>query len=251
MTSRLRAVIIDDERLARVEMKTLLSAHPEIDVVAEAGDVMSAIAAVAKNAPDVVFLDIHLTRGDGFEIAEAMSDSCRIIFVTAYQEHAVRAFDVGAVDYLLKPVTPRRLSEAINRLRSQSGEATALDFDDRILLPLDGHYKLVPVRDIEWINAAGDYSEVFLTDQKRLLVLRSLKAWEQRLPVKHFVRVHRSAIVNIDRIEKVEEWFNASFRLHLKGRSEPLVTSRRYSTLLRERFSVGSASPTHTRKSGS
>ena len=116
------------------------------------------------------------------------------------------------------------------------GEARRLAIDDRIMLPVDRAWKLVKLRAIELIYAAGDYSEVHLFDSTQLVTLRSLRCWEQCLPARQFVRVHRSAIVNADAIEQLEEWFNSSFRIHLRNRSEPLISSRRYAAQLRARF---------------
>ena len=114
--------------------------------------------------------------------------------------------------------------------------ATHLSYDDRIMLPTSRDYRLVRIRSIELIYACGDYSEVHLADATELMVLKSLRCWERRLPQKHFVRIHRSAIVNADAIERLEDWFNSSFRIYLRNRPEPLVSSRRYSAHLRTRF---------------
>lgn len=111
-----------------------------------------------------------------------------------------------------------------------------LAVDDRLMLPVDHHFELIRVRCIESILSAGDYSEVYLTDGVRMVMLRSLREWLSRLPAKHFIRVHRSTILNVDRIDRIEEWFNFSFRIHLKSGREPVISSRRYSAELRARF---------------
>lgn len=233
----IRALLVDDERLARAELRSLLCAHPTITIVGEAADAPSAATIARTELPDVIFLDIELGATNAFDVLGQIPCTCRVVFVTAHDEYAVRAFEVDGVDYLLKPVQPKRLAEAVARLEAAHGTKPQLDPDDRLMLPVDKFYKLVKVRAIVWILAAGDYSEVHLADGAKLLVLKSLREWEERLPDKQFIRIHRSAIVNVDAIEKVEEWFNSSFRIHLRGVPEPLVSSRRHSAALRSRFS--------------
>ena len=119
---------------------------------------------------------------------------------------------------------------------SERSDGRRLAIDDRIMLPAERAWKLVRLRAIELIYAAGDYSEVHLADASHLVTLRSLRCWERRLPERHFVRIHRSAIVNADAIERLEDWFNSSFRIHLRNRPDPLISSRRYAAKLRARF---------------
>jgi two-component system, LytTR family, response regulator len=169
-----------------------------------------------------------------------MSANPKIVFVTAYDKFAIRAFEVNALDYLMKPVSARRLEQTIQRLllnQSMSIEyLKKLEYSDRLFLQFDSRIRFVKVSTIIFIAAEGDYSAVTTSEGKLGLVLKSMKEWEFRLPDQHFLRVHRSMIVNIDCIERIEKWFNNSFRIHLKGVPEPLEMSRRCVAKLREKF---------------
>jgi len=235
-----RALLIDDERLARKDLISLLSAHDNIDVVGEADDVPSAVKAIEKLNPDVIFLDIQMPGESGFDLLNKIDVEARIIFVTAYDEYAIRAFEVNALDYLLKPVNPERLEKALEKLESPERETPArtrrLGYDDQLFLMLGRHFKFLRVKTILIVTAAGDYSEVLTTDSAKGLTLKSMKEWEARLPEQHFQRIHRSTIINMNFVDRVEPWFNYSFRIHLKGVEEPFVISRRYATRLKDRL---------------
>jgi two-component system LytT family response regulator len=234
------ALVIDDERLARKDLISLLGAHDNITVVGEADDVPSAVKAIERLSPDVIFLDIQMPGESGFDLLEKTEVEARIIFVTAYDEYAIRAFEVNALDYLLKPVNPDRLAKALEKLELHEQEipvkARRLNYDDRLFLLLGRHFKFLTVKTILNISAAGDYSEVLTSDGHRGLTLKSMKEWETRLPTQHFVRIHRSTIINMEFIDRVEEWFNFSFKVYLKGIEEPYLISRRYATRLKERL---------------
>jgi two-component system LytT family response regulator len=233
-------LVIDDERLARKDLISLLSAHDNITVVGEADDVPSAIRAIERLNPDVIFLDIQMPGESGFDLLEKAEVEAQIIFVTAYDEYAIRAFEVNALDYLLKPVNPDRLAKALEKLEVRESELPArlrsLDYEDRLFLMLGRNFKFLKVNTIVSLTAAGDYSEVLASDGSKGLTLKSMKEWETRLPAQHFIRIHRSTIINMGFIDRVEEWFNYSFKVYLKGVEEPFVISRRYATRLKERL---------------
>ncbi len=236
----MRVLVIDDERLARKDLMALLSAHEHITVVGEADDVPSAVKAIERLDPDVIFLDIQMPGDSGFDLLEKAEVEARVIFVTAYDEYAIRAFEVNALDYLLKPVHPERLAKALEKLALQEQEAPTrvrrLKYDDRLFLLVGRHFKFLKVNTILAVTAAGDYSEVRTSDGSKGLVLKSMKEWETRLPALHFLRIHRSSIINMEYIDRVEEWFNYSFKVYLKGLDEPYVISRRYATKLKDRL---------------
>lgn len=240
MTNPLRAVVVDDERLVRRELIGLLSAFRQIQVVGEAEDVSSAERVIAELNPDVLFLDIQLPKETGFDLLEKIPIRAKIVFVTAFNEYAVRAFEVNALDYLLKPVDPERLRHTIERLTSSETvdqpTRRKLEYSDRLFLMLDAHMRFLRIDGIVLITAAGDYSEVTTADGRKSLTVKRMKEWEARLPEHHFCRVHRSLMVNLEYVERVEEWFNASYRLFIKGGTEPIITSRRFSAKLREKF---------------
>jgi two-component system LytT family response regulator len=230
------AIIVDDERLARRELASLLKAHPEVAIVGEAASVDEAAALVRTVDPDIVFLDIQMPRRSGFELLEAADVRGRVVFVTAHDVHAIRAFEVNALDYLLKPVHPARLAVAIRRVLAAAGEsppaATRLELDDHLFLTEGRAARFVCVRAIICIRGAGDYSEIALPDGKQLLSPRPLKEWEARLPAS-FARVHRTAIVNLDHVERVERTSDDAFAVYVRGMPEPVPLSRRHAARLR------------------
>jgi two-component system LytT family response regulator len=230
------AIIVDDERLARRELASLLKAHPEVAIVGEAASVDEAAALVRTVDPDIVFLDIQMPRRSGFELLEAADVRGRVVFVTAHDVHAIRAFEVNALDYLLKPVHPARLAVAIRRVLAATGEsrpaATRLELDDHLFLTEGRAARFVCVRAIICIRGAGDYSEIALPDGKQLLSPRPLKEWEARLPAS-FARVHRTAIVNLDHVERVERTSDDAFAVYVRGMPEPVPLSRRHAARLR------------------
>ncbi len=236
-----KALIVDDERLARKELISMLADFPEITIAGEASEVSIAQKLIIETEPDVIFLDIQMPGESGFDLIDSIPIETRIIFVTAFDEYAIRAFDVNALDYLLKPVNPKRMKEAIDRLKSVDRETNdgtkKLVEEDRLLLAINNKLQFIKVSSIICISAAGDYTEIHTSNGIKGVTLKSLKEWEFRLPEKLFVRIHRSTIINLDSIENFEEWFNNSYRVYLKSIKEPFTISRRYSSKLRDRFS--------------
>ena len=214
----LRVVVVDDERLARQRLKRLLAAAGNADVVGEAADGASAVACIEATKPDVVLLDVQMPEQDGFAVVRRLgSPPPVVIFVTAYDEFAVKAFEVHAVDYLLKPVSAERLQAALTRAQEwlarpadlRAALAALLDHlgtthaIDRLLVRSQGRIELVDVASVDWIEAANNYAILHIG--KRTHILRdTLSRLEERLDGAHFVRIHRSTIVQIDRIVRLE-----------------------------------------------
>lgn len=241
MTKILKAVVVDDERLARRELRSLLEEHGGVTVVGEADSVESGEAVIEKTTPDVVFLDIHLGSESGFDLLDRIEADCDVVFVTAHDAYAIRAFEVNALDYLLKPVNPERLARAIERLTAPKPNPTGpsarpLEYGDRMFLETDGHPRFVKLEDIACLVAADDHSELFTSDGKKTLVLKSLREWEERLPERYFPRIHRSTIINLDYVERIEALFNRAYRVYLHGFPEPFTMSRRHATKLKQMF---------------
>lgn len=236
-----KAVIVDDERLARNKLRSLLAQHPQIRLVGEADSVDSAIETIERTGPDVVFLDIQMPGKSGFELVNRINLPLKIIFVTAFDEYAIRAFEVNALDYLLKPVNPERLAKAIERLASPPAApenlSRQLEYDDFLFLPIGDSSRFLRVREIKCICAADVYSEIFTAGGEKTLVLKPLNEWEERLPEKHFARIHRSTIINIEFVERVEKSFNYSYEVYLRNIGEPFTMSRRYATRLKDKMS--------------
>lgn len=231
-----KAIIVDDERLARKEMRRLLAEFDEISVVGEAENLSEAVDLIEKEKPQIVFLDIQMQNENGFDLLERAEANFKLIFVTAFDAYAIRAFEVNALDYLLKPVNPKRLAKAIERLNEQKSTLRPFEFDDRIFLEIGNRSVFLKVSDISHIVASGDYSEVFTSDGRKFLLEKPLREWEIRLPEKHFLRIHRQTIINLAEIVEIENWFNRTFQVRLKNFREPLAISRRYAVKLKNRF---------------
>ena len=243
----LRAIVVDDERLARREMGTLLAAEGRVEVVAEAASTAAAVAAIERLRPDVVLLDIKLGKGSGFQVLEQIDADIAIIFVTAYDVHAVRAFDVNAVDYLLKPVDPRRLTRAIDRLsapathvRRAPAPEESLNPGDWIFVRSGQHRTFVRLRQITHLVATGDWVTLHLDDGRALRTGDPLTAWEARLP-SPFLRIHRGTIVNLEFVARVEPWSHGTSQVWLKSgvAAAPLTLSRRYAARARTLLGAG------------
>jgi len=240
MKKQFSALIVDDERLARKDIRSMLSDYENINIVGEAEDVPSALKAIQQLNPDVVFLDIQMPGESGFDLLNKINIEAKIIFITAFDEYAIRAFEINALDYLLKPVNPERLKRTIERLdqeeRTDHLELRRLNYDDRLFLMIDSKMKFLKINSIMCITSAGDYSEIKTNDGLPGLAHKSMKEWEHRLPESHFIRIHRSTIINMEYIDRLEEWFNYSFRVYLKNIEKPFVLSRRYVAKLKEKL---------------
>jgi two-component system LytT family response regulator len=232
-------VIVDDERLARRELRTLLEeAHgANVQIVGEAATLEEAARVISATDADLVFLDISMGRESGLDLVTRIDVEVAIVFVTAHDEHAVRAFELNALDYLLKPVEPARLARTIERLRPES---TATDpvprfsSADRLFLRLGGHRVFVPIHDLVALEAAGDHSLLHLRSGAEIARHgRSLRAWEKRLPERGFVRIHRSTIVNLAHVARVDEWSHGSSQVHMHGIATPFAMSRRHGARVR------------------
>ncbi len=210
-----------------------------VRVVGEAERVRTAAELVRTCDADVVFLDVQLAGESGLELLPLIDPSVAVVFVTAFDQYAVRAFEVNALDYLLKPVAPARLARAIERLGKPNDGVAApstepkLAYQDRLFLRLDDRMGFVKVAEIVSIVSDGDYSVVRLASGRTHRARKSLREWSARLPENGFARVHRSTVVNLEFVERVEEWSHFSYRLYLRGVAEPVSMSRRYAGQLK------------------
>lgn len=240
MKKNFNAIIVDDERLVREELISMLKEFNNIKIIGEAEDVQSAKSLVDKLNPDLIFLDIQMPGESGFTLIEHLNPSVKIIFVTAYDEYAVRAFEVNALDYLMKPVSRERLKKAIDRLTKKIDEteikSKPLNYEDSLFILLNSQMKFIKISDILSIESSGDYTEIILKNNIKGLSSKPMREWEMRLPENHFIRIHRTAIINLHYIQKVEDWFNNSYKVHITGIAEPLLMSRRYAAKLKEKM---------------
>lgn len=238
----LRALLIDDEPAARADLQQLLAEHAaDVEIVAEAETMDDAEAALARADYDVVFLDVQLRGGTGFDLVPHVRPEARVVFVTAHDAFAVRAFEVNALDYLLKPIAPERLAESLARVAlacanaaptepaetPDAGQAAPLRPSDSVYLRHNLRGRFVPLRQISAIEAEQNYSAARLADGSRLLLRRTLKSWEDVLPATHFMRVHRTAIVNLERVARYERDREEHTLLFVEGVAEPLGAARK------------------------
>jgi len=235
-----RALLVDDERLARKQLRASLAGFPEIEIVAESAGVPEALAAAREHRPDVVFLDIQMPGASGFDFLENAEETSATIFVTAHDRFALRAFEVNGLDYLLKPIERDRLAQAIRRLsmhpRSVAQSDTLLKSTDYVFITSTSGSRFIQVRKIQYVVAAGPYTEIFVDDGSKWMMLRSIKEWRARLPRDQFAAIHRSTIVNLDFVEQMKLLPNYSYRVVLRGSKCQLLMSRRRAQLLKERM---------------
>jgi two-component system LytT family response regulator len=242
----LRALLIEDEAAARADLRAKLAAHPEVAIVGEAATLRNARALLARAEYELVFLDIQLVGGNAFELVAEVAPGARIVFVTAYDSFALRAFEINALDYLLKPVEPARLAEALRRVPTGAAlpsenapelpPGPALRPDDVIYLRSGLRARFAPVDDISVIVAHDNYSEVWLADGAKVFLRKSLKAWEDALPGKQFMRVHRTQIVNLARVLRYQRDGDEHTLLFVAGVAESVAVSRYRWSDLRERL---------------
>lgn len=239
----MKALIIDDERLARVELKRLLTPFKELDVVGEAVNADDAIQKIEELKPDLIFLDIQMPGKNGFELLEELDSVPVVVFTTAYDEYALKAFEYNAMDYLLKPIEPKRLEDTIKKVieRNRKETVTMLDKpvlteDDQVFVK-DGErcwfVKLVSVRLLE---SEGNYVRLYFEDHKPL-ILRTLNYLDERLDSKTFFRANRKHIINLKWIENIEPWLNGGLLVKLKGGNK-IEVSRRQAIKFKEMLSL-------------
>lgn len=246
-TYNMRAIIIDDERLARAELKKLLQDFPEVEVVDEAANAEEGIAKIESQQPDLIFLDIQMPGKTGFDMLSQLEKTPQVIFTTAYDEFALKAFEVNALDYLLKPIEPKRLADAVQKLNvgeakeNRTTEITGtnnslLTENDQVFVKDGERCWFVKLSDIRLFESVGNYAKVFFGSNKPL-ILKSLNALEERLDEKTFFRANRKHIVNLRMIDKIEPYFNGGLLLELKG-GEKIEVSRRQTVKFKEMMSL-------------
>lgn len=241
------AIVIDDERLARNELKKLLSDYPEVEVIGEAGNVDEAVKLIEELGPDLIFLDIQMPAKTGFDLLAELEVVPSVIFTTAHDEYALKAFEVNALDYLLKPIDPKRLSDAIQKVvlaeereeiasENRGDSRSFLSDNDQVFVKDGEKCWFVKLAEIRLFESVGNYARVFFGANKPL-ILKSLNSLEERLDPKTFFRANRKHIVNLRMIEKVEPFFNGGLLLEIKG-GEKIEVSRRQAVRFKEMMSL-------------
>ncbi|MCI0485718.1 MAG: LytTR family DNA-binding domain-containing protein [Blastocatellia bacterium] len=247
----IKVLIVDDEPLARERIRDMLRADADIQIVGDCSNGNEAIAAIRRQSPDLIFLDVQMPESDGFEVLSKLDPGSMpaVIFVTAYDQYAVRAFEVYALDYLLKPFDCERFERALERAKThirKKGEGSlgqrilsALEeiktrpvHLDRLVIKMNGHVFFVRAEEIDWIEAEGNYVRLHV-GRETYLLRDTISGLEEQLDPRNFLRVHRSAIVNIDRIQELQPWFHGEYKIILQDGME-LTLSRTYREKLNE-----------------
>ncbi len=251
----IRVLIVDDEPIARKGIRRLLDEAPDMEIVGECGDGAEAVSAIRKQSPDLVFLDVQMPELDGFETLEkvGVDQGPEIIFVTAYDEYTLQAFDVHALDYLLKPVNPERFHKALGRARARLQNKSSESLNRTLLALLENYRReervatrfavktpqgalLVDADDVDWIEAAGNYVRLRAGAQAHL-VSETISGMENRLDPRKFLRIHRSRIVNLERIKLLRPLFHGEYEIVLKDGTR-LASGRAYRERIRERLDL-------------
>jgi two-component system LytT family response regulator len=243
----MKALIVDDERLARKELMSLLTEFDQVEVVGEAVNVDDAYEKIKELQPDLIFLDIQMPGKTGFDLLQMLDDVPQVIFTTAYDEYAIKAFEVNALDYLLKPVQPERLRESMNKLvakesaeRKAAGEGSVksekLGPDDQVFVKDGEKCWFVRLSKVRLFESDGNYIKVYF-DKQKPMIHKSLNALDERLDDKVFFRANRKHMINLNWVENIEPWFNGGLMVTLQG-GEKVEVSRRQATRFKDMMSL-------------
>ncbi|MGB3182525.1 MAG: LytTR family transcriptional regulator DNA-binding domain-containing protein [Cyclobacteriaceae bacterium] len=240
----MKAIIIDDERLARKELSNLLADHKEIELIGEAVNADDGAEKIKELKPDLIFLDIQMPGKTGFELLEELDTVPKVIFTTAYDEYALKAFEVNALDYLLKPVQPERLSEALKKLSVQKSEngkkaddsGKKLSTNDQVFVKDGDKCWFVKLSDVRLFESDGNYIKVYF-EKFKPMIHKSLNALDERLDDRMFFRVSRKHIINLEWVEGIETWFNGGLMVKLRG-GEKVEVSRRQAAKFKDMMSL-------------
>lgn len=238
----LKAVIVEDSRLARNELKELFKAHKEIELIGEAENVDDGFALINKTNPDLLFLDINMPEKDGFQLLELLDEVPITIFTTAFDEYAIKSFEYNAFDYLLKPISQKRFSSSIAKVIEKESLGTSSDkkqeglsLDKQIFIKDGENCWLVKIKDISLFEIVGNYTRVFF-DSNKPLIYKSLAQIEEKLPQDVFFRANRQQIININHVKKVVSWFNGKLKIEMNS-GEEIEISRRQSYIFKDQLS--------------
>jgi len=240
----MRALIVDDERLARKELMKLLEEHPMIEVLGEAANAEEAYKMINELNPDLLFLDIQMPGKTGFQLLEMLDSVPLVVFTTAYDEFALKAFEVNALDYLLKPIQPERLSETVSKLAEKEraklaverGPEKKLGLNDQVFVKDGERCWFVSLSNVRLFESDGNYIKVYF-DNNRPMIHKSLNALDEKLDERAFFRASRKHIVNLSWVEGIESWFNGGLMVRLRG-GDKVEVSRRQAAKFKEMMSL-------------
>lgn len=238
---KIKAVIVEDSRLARNELKELIKNHPEIEIIGEAENVDSGFQLINTVHPDLLFLDINMPEKDGFELLEMLDRVPITVFTTAFDEYAIKSFEYNALDYLLKPINPKRFAQAIekvgaNLIEKEEKNSKKLTLSNQIFLRDGEKCWLVKIADIYLFEVDGNYTKIFFQDEKAM-ISKSLNQIEEKLPEDYFFRANRNQIINMEYIGKIDPWFSGNLLVHMPKETKVEI-SRRQTNNFKERMSL-------------
>jgi two-component system LytT family response regulator len=242
----IRTVLVDDVEVMRITLKKVLAQFPHIEIIGEASAFDEARDVINRLQPDLVLLDIDLNGLTSIDLIGELNCVPKIIFITSHENFAVKAFELNAVDYIIKPISAKRISSAIEKITKPTEEITEVSLDNDetfqsdqiILLNFDNKMNFIKIKDINFIEAFGNYTKVNMSDGKLSITYNSIKNWDAKLPNDIFIQIHRSTIVNLINVQKIEKWTNDTGRLYLKGLSKPFEISRSHFFQIKKKYKM-------------
>ncbi|MCF8428856.1 MAG: LytTR family DNA-binding domain-containing protein [Bacteroidia bacterium] len=242
----IRTVLVDDVEVMRITLKKVLAQFPHIEIVGEASTFDEARDVINNLQPDLVLLDIDLNGLTSIDIIGELNCTPKIIFITSHENFAVKAFELNAVDYIIKPISAKRISAAIEKIAKppEAIQEGSIDNDETfqsdqiILLNFDNKMNFIKIKDINFIEAYGNYTKVNMDDGKLSITYNSIKNWDSKLPEDIFIQIHRSTIVNLLNVQKIEKWTNDTGRLYLKDIEKPFEISRSYFFQIKKKYKM-------------
>lgn len=246
MNKKYRVLVVEDDLMTQELIKEQLKNFEALEVVGAANSLLSARDMIEEKDPEIIFLDIDLNGASSFDLIPYIKATSKIVFITASASQAVKAFEVNATDYILKPISLERLNKTISRITDQMNEGeeeggpdnSKFKLDQMIMVNAEHKMVLIKVKDINYISAYGNYTKVFLEDGKMYVTYGSIKNWMGRLPKESFFQIHRSTIVNLLNVLKIDKWTNDTGRMYLKNVSEPFEISRNFFSELKKTFKI-------------
>ena len=245
MKDLIKAVIVDDVDSMRLVIKKLLGNFEQIKIVGEASDYEEARSIIHEENPDLLFLDIDLNGITSIDLLSSLKYQPMVIFITSHPDYAIKAFEVNAVDYLLKPISLERITKALEKVRNKQEDQSWMDgvnakfgVNHVILLSFDNKLFFVKIKDINYIESYGNYTKVYLNNGKLSITYNSIKSWDTKLPEELFIQIHRSSIINLQNVGKIEKWINDTGRLYLKGIEKPFEISRGYFSQIKKKYKI-------------
>ena len=248
MNKKYRVLVVEDDLMTQELIKEQLKNFESLEVIGSADSLLSAKKMIEEKDPEIIFLDIDLNGASAFDLIPYVKATCKIVFITASPSQAVKAFEVNATDYILKPISMERLNKTVSKITDQmndgeeegdhSNDNSMFKLDQMIMVNAEHKMVLIKVKDINYISAYGNYTKVFLEDGKMYVTYGSIKNWMSRLPKDAFFQIHRSTIVNLLNVVKIDKWTNDTGRMYLKKVDDPFEISRNFFSELKKTFKI-------------